>query len=153
MWKRGDGESRRGGLYYHIIWTCEMLAKPDHNTKAQWVTFFPLWKNAAPRICSPGKEAVPRHSQSFRMWSLKLHNCTFPAVSATRSLSPGKSHSNAVTPTLLETTLKQAIIVNIIYCVSVWQTRHYSRKIIMCFISKKRNKPYRILPPPPPSTA
>ena len=140
---------------YHSIYNFSNLyqnvkCQPKRNQipKTQSHTFFPLWKNTAPRMCSPGKEAVPRHSQSLRMWSLKLHNCTFPAVSATSSLSPGKSHSSAVTPTLLETTLKWDSCSNDhLLCIT---TTKYTLLIENGnVLPKKRNQLYRIWSPPP----
>jgi len=117
MWKSaGEGRVWRVcGLCYHISYDVTVLYQSTNQNgikmlKAQPPTFLPLWKNAAPRICSPGKEAVPRQSQSFRMWSLKLQSCTVPAVSATSSLSPGRSQPNAVTPALFEITLKHAVM-------------------------------------------
>ena len=156
IWDASCGISGGKGNHGHVSCATtsstilpKYISKQNQILKAQSLTFFPLWKNAAPRMCSPGKEAVPRQSQSLRMWSLKVHNCTFPAVSATSSLSPGKSHSSAVTPTLLETTLKRAVIITIICCVSAWQSTHYSQKMVKYFIHKKRDQLYRIRSPQP----
>lgn len=69
-------------------------------------TFFPEWKNAADKICSPCKIVCNDNCHSFNKWSLVLKILIQPVSSATNNNEPVKSHCKTVIREAFDNILK-----------------------------------------------